>query len=69
VELFQSLKLPTTSLADQLQIYEKKIRILPTCHLGTSLCDVFIERQKQPKIYIKGEQNDQQTLDGLDISQ
>jgi len=33
---------------------EKKMRIPFSCHFGVSLCDVFIERQKKPRINITG---------------
>jgi hypothetical protein len=52
---------------------EKKMRIPFSCHFDASLCDVFIERQKQPRIYITGVQNEyansQQIHHGLYRSQ
>jgi hypothetical protein len=40
------------------EINENLIRILLPCHVDASLCDLFIERQKYPAIYTKGEQNE-----------
>jgi hypothetical protein len=34
------------------------MRISLICHFGVPLWDVFIEWQKNPKFYTKGEQND-----------
>jgi hypothetical protein len=53
--------------------YEKKMRTPFSCHFDGSLCDVLIERQKQPRNYITGVQNEyansQQVHHGLYRSQ
>ena len=55
------------------RVYEKIMRVQVRCHFDALLCDVFIERQKQPRIYITGVQNEntnsQQIHHGLYRSQ